>query len=124
MCLVSRYKEPKVAEKDITVYKIVREVPRGYSSHFEAFFYKSGKLYKTRMSKSNGGCLDTRERIETSHYTTKFYIERGFHSAATKTRLKHLVDGDAIIVKGTIPKGSLYYRNASNLLVSNQIILH
>jgi hypothetical protein len=124
MCLISRYKEPKVAQKDITVYKVVREVPGGYSSIYESFFYKSGKLYKTRMSKANGGSLDGQELRETAHYVTKFYIEKGFHTAATKIRLKDLIWCDEIIVKGTIPKGSLYYRNASNLLVSNQIILH
>lgn len=125
MCMITNWTEPKEALEDITVYKLLN---LDGTSFFKSFPYKKKELYTTVMTEtSNEGALDDKEEQDMSIYSNLRYIEQGFHSAGSRKRLEEMrfmYILDSIIVECTIPKGSLYYKNDSDLYVSNQIIIH
>ena len=130
MCWVtSKTPQSKLAEEDISVFKIVR---RHLQAYYQDFQYSIGEVFKTEMS------------VPLFSPCKVFYIEEGFHSysnqecktAFTETlsepiitvfhvfhgelhRLDSYVDG--CILECVIPKGSVYYKNPRGEYVSDKI---
>lgn len=97
MCLylTESQKVPKIAEKDIICYKILRE---DNCSQVEGYFYKKG----------------LQEHVDVSPkqfiYDSYSYIYQGYHSYKDKNR-KHLYGKTCLFI---IPKDTVYYKGGSN----------
>lgn len=108
MCWKSEELDKKVAEHDLTVYKIVLPCIRGTKSLFYKFWYLFNVTYR--------GTLDI--KLVGSEYC----ITEGFHSYNTKSQV--LFANQFYfkkIVKCILPKGAIYYVNSRGEVVSNQI---
>ena len=112
MCLYTKWKKPKKAEKDIIVYKILDKY---CVSPYRGFMYNLGVKYNTDMESYNG------------QFTKGLYIHAGFHAftskrALLKSSLKK--EKSAIAFKCVIPKGSSYYiSSCKKEIVSDSIII-
>ena len=110
MCWTSRKLDEHVATKDITAYKVVIPYTRSCTSLFWKFNYEYNKLYTTSF---------------TIHaFDFGFYITEGFHSykiVSQAHRLNRLYREH--VVKCIIPKGSHYFINNDNEIVSDKIII-
>lgn len=132
MCLITDQKKPKIAEEDMTVYKILIENKGIYSAMFQDFEYDLNVLYKTIIKRSSdmSGMDDIDEDALTGTFgnwkkSRKLVAYgQGYHSAYKEERLENLArDFGGVIMECTIPKGSKYYDNISGLVVSNQLII-
>lgn len=149
MCMITHWKKPKLAKKDITCYKLVQDtvinhgnqtvIISGVLSHS----YILGEIYKVHDEDCFNYCYPTRyyrvsvwDSVSRSVYNlpSRFdidYAERkglkvisiGFHSAEQAKRYKYNILRKRILVRCIIPKGSLYYKSKDGLIVSNQIII-
>lgn len=127
MCTITTWMEPKIAEKDITVYKILDNYLRSVHTRFQ---YEFGKLYSTEMESVEDMC--TYDSHDTNYLDSNISdwrslkkvksIGPGFHSALKPSRLTPDNESEYIFMC-KIPKGSLYYEGVTNLIVSNQIII-
>lgn len=113
MCLYTKWKKPKKAEKDIIVYKILS---KNCISPYMDFAYDLGVKYDTDMESYKG------------MFTNGFYISAGFHAFTSKRALLNsdLKKYSLIVVafKCIIPKGSLYYiSSCKREIVSDSIII-
>lgn len=108
MCWKSTKLDKKVAEHDITVYKIVLPNTRGIKSLFYKFWYLFNVTYR--------GTLNI--KLVDSEYC----ITEGFHSYKTKSQVLFVNQFYfKKIVKCILPKGTIYYINNNDAIVSNQI---
>ena len=123
MCWDTRLKEYQIkrtAVNDIQVYKILKERRTWifnrikYVSPYYNFKYKLNKVYKSRLE------LDqTRDDA--------LMIENGLHSFANLPHAEYYrATGEPyhetwIIFKAIIPKGSTYYINETESIVSNKL---
>jgi hypothetical protein len=141
MCLVTTQKKPKVAKKNITVYKALNVDNNGFirAVFQHGYHYELGKLNSTKIKVNTyfDECFDKQADI-CFLYTTGFHssdaidngdaisISEGFHSAKTEARLFDICnnDNEVKIFKCTIPSGALYYEDFSGLVVSNEIIIN
>ena len=108
MCWISTELDKKVAEHDITVYKIVLPNIRGIKSLFYKFWYLFNVTYRRTLNIKLDG--------------SKYCITEGFHSNKTKSQV--LFTNQFYfkkIVKCILPKGTIYYINNNDEIVSNQI---
>ena len=113
MCLYTRWKKPKEAEKDIIIYKILC---KDYRSPHMGFLYNLGVKYNTDMESYS------------SQYTDGRYVEAGFHAFTNKRALlKSSLKKDfisTVAFKCIIPKGSSYYiSSCKKEIVSDSIII-
>lgn len=142
MCMIiSRWAKPKIAKKDIVVYKIMggKDNMR-YVSYYQNFVYMKDKIYTTTIErethpyKMTAGDLKEKEDYNVDIYMMEMneklrrknlvMYSKGFHSYASLTRISSEIDDDAaIIVKCVIPAGALYMKSKSDLYISNQIII-
>lgn len=133
MCLITEQKTPLIAQKDMRVYKILKE---DLISPYQYFQYEQETLYKRKIMKSSEWTAF--DSVCSSYLSNHFpgwrstsvkelkCIGRGIHSARTKKRLQNTMNkrrGEKIF-RCTIPKGSEYYLDGTGLCVSNQIIIH
>lgn len=119
MCLAV-YKNSNflIAEKDITIYKLVRIYKGLYCSPFFWYRYTPGKTYSETVSfrkqKQKNICFDNLEhkKVKNLHdYLNVRFITKGFHFAFDKHRLINSAKYEnKIIVECTIPKGSKFIR--------------
>ena len=137
MCLlIERKVKPRVAKRDLTVYKLVEY---GEDNHVfsicQGFEYERGVLYETDIQEDEHG--DFSDFTQASDYGVSgsgdfciatrpdlVFYGKGFHSYIRKKRIEGDGDVDLTIVKCTIPKGSLYMVNKSNECISNKIIIN
>lgn len=132
MCTVITLEQkdkPSFATKDIKVYKIGKFISfLKFLSVYLDHEYITEYLYKNKI-KYNKDAYLVSDTIEL-HYRNSIpfgqavFITKGFHSFATLKRLK---ESDKLLSSNEIglfiiPKGSLYYKNGCNNIVSNQII--
>lgn len=129
-------KKKNIADKDILCYKILKrtENENELISIYYQFIYELKKLYKTQIYPENSWIYDD-----------KIYINEGFHSydkniviklqnyrnsAIVNVFSKHKVflyepiSSNLVLMECIIPKGSIYYKNGYNEIVSNQIIIN
>jgi len=119
MCLKTTLTEPKIAEKDITCYKVIRKDMT--SLYHDDFKWEFGKMYHSLIEAVN----DSQDRNKEIH--------QAFHSYETLEDLKKAYFSATVpclTVKCTIPKGSTVYSGshdnlkgyASNQLIINEVI--
>ena len=121
MCLVINHLEPKIADKDIVCYKLVKrtKIKGVYKSSFQGFEYVIRQLYTNN--------LDIRfvDKIIKNLDTTRsglclYIIEEGmFHSYVSylyPVILSPLPNG--ALLKCIIPKGAYYYEGYFNYYTS------
>ena len=138
MCLITKQSEPIILREDLKVYKILlfRHGKNALSS-FQRFEYELGKLYNTKIERSedifayddiankkyyNGTrSLDTRNIFYRDSLNS---YGAGFHFIKTLKRCnrKELYE-DECIYKCIIPKGSEVYFDETDLGVADQIII-
>lgn len=127
MCLHTLQQEPKVAEDDIIVWKLLHHFNNEYSSPNQSFIYKLGIVYKTKMTKVKTGKYATGEEWEwveglmPTEFERLSIIAEGFHSYTDKKFIKGDLRYQCVLVKGIVPKGSLYYTNHLGLITSDTI---
>lgn len=116
MCWVSRIK-PKlqVTSKNFVVYKKVFYAPNGScTSMFYKHIYEPDSVNPVINLEVIRGYVDAR--------FIYYYIDKGYHSYRYLKNIE--VNAFTRIAKFTIPKGSLYYINEYNEVVSNTIIFN
>lgn len=135
MCLIiEKNVQFLIAEEDIVVYKVL---DRTRHSPIYRFLYKKDELYTTAIQGS--GCFGVPDEY-CDKYLRKNYGEdfksrkdlkslgQGFHSCYTLDRARilsrdwYIIDRYGIY-EAIIPKGSEYYKDETDLVVSNQIIV-
>ena len=118
MCLKTTLTEPKIAQEDITCYKVISQ--NMTSLYYTEFKWELGKLYEAEME-----CSSQWRRIS--------LISKAFHSYQTLEDLRYgfyKSELPCLMVKCTIPKGSEFYTGiqgsengfASNKLIINEIL--
>ena len=112
MCLRLEYLKPKIANKNIICYKLVKrtKVKGIYESIFQKFEYIIKKLYTNNISIECSNSVIKHFKIQDIE-GRDYYIEEGmFHSYAncSDSALNHAPD--EFIVKWIIPKGAYYYK--------------
>jgi hypothetical protein len=135
MCLITTQKKPSTAEEDIIVFKsLIKTNDKTATIPFQKYNYELGTLYKTKIKGSNAWLAS--DRIDADwlnthhpdwHYGTDELIclGEGYHATLTKQRAYILLNfADSYLYQCTIPKGSKYYKDATGLIVSNQIIIN
>jgi hypothetical protein len=127
MCLQTTWKEPKVAEEDIKVYKGFRVNFNGnLESIYNTFIWKSNKKYEAELGLKGEDCaFDNRavralEKLK-SEEEKYLSIDTGFHSALTPDRLD--IHFSCVIIECIIPKGSKYFEGLTDLIVSDALIV-
>ena len=107
MCLVTIQLEPKIADKDIVCYKLVKrtKIKGVYKSSFQEFEYIIRQLYTNN--------LDIRfanKSIKRSFYKRFYIIEEGmFHSYASNLYPILSPLPNCALLKCIIPKGAYYF---------------
>ena len=120
MCLILTQLEPKIADKNIICYKIVKKskVKGIYKSGIQGFEYIIRQLYTNHINIKY-------INIYIKKYYNIFTIGVGmFHSYANYLPTKLAPSSDYITLKCIIPKGSYYFEGYSNnllLYASSQI---
>lgn len=136
MCLLTRQIKPITTKKDLVVYKRLNITNNylskkiKYNSYYqEGYEYVKGILNTTTFGITKELPNDTIsfDNIATDYY--KHYnllinrkltvISEGFHACLTEERLNNY----EISFEFLIPKGSLIFKDATGLIVSNQIIM-
>jgi hypothetical protein len=128
MCLQTIWKEPKIAEEDIVVYKILNIGNDRITSPYRYFTWNLDTVYETEIKETTDyTCFDDKAKTEYNICSEEVKsIGRGFHSALNKKRLSEDREewtNEEVIFKCIIPKGSEYYIGLSDLVVSNRIII-
>ena len=117
MCLLTTQQEVKIAQEDITCYKVIN--PDMTSLHYTEFKWELGKLYEVEMEFCPKGLINT--------------VSQAFHSYKTLMDMKYeyvMSSKPCMMVKCTIPKGSEYCSgkqgdvdgHASNKLIVNEVL--
>ena len=109
MCLVTTQLEPKIADKDIVCYKLVRrtKIKGVYKSNYQGFEYVIRQLYTNNL-----GIRFVNKNMKRYFYTGFYRIEEGmFHSYVS-----HLYPAilrplpNHTLLKCIIPKGAYYFK--------------
>lgn len=130
-CTGRNYTGIQVAKEDIPIFKIVNRFNVGYLSEICGYEYALNELNPVENLIVEPGL----GLPGWPNYPT-YRVKRGYHSYAlknlkvlSKNRITYndwyttVVNDFQVVVKGIIPKGSLYLVNDNNTYVSNQIIL-
>lgn len=114
MCLILEYLEPKIADKDIVCYKLVKRTKSKdvYKSSFQDFEYIIKKLYT-----NNIGIEFSNNVIKHAKYC--YVIEKDmFHSFISYSHAVINRVPIEFIVRCIIPKGAYYYIGYYNGFIS------
>ena len=112
MCLRLEYLKPKIADKDIICYKLVKRtnVKGIYESIFQKFEYTIKKLYTNNISIEYSNSVMKHFKIQDIE-GRDYYIEEGmFHSY--ENHLYPVILSplpNCALLKCIIPKGAYYY---------------
>lgn len=133
MCLVTDQKEPKIAHEDIKVYKVLKDIDGQHFSVCHPFQWLADIINTSELNKQkfenylfNPYC----DYIDSDYYEdcdkiNLFVIVKGFHAFKTPERGINWIKScdNKNMYECIIPKGSLYYEDATGLIVSNQMML-
>lgn len=131
MCLITEQKVPLEAQEDMVVYKAVIIDKTKITSVYYDFEWTLGKIESAlcfTRDFNNGifadqKCIDAYEEIDNVNLVS---ISEGLHSATTRKRAIQVVkfyQKNCTLAQCTIPKGALYYKDVTGLIVSNQLRL-
>lgn len=114
MCWTSFTLNKQIAKQDYTVYKLVKfDTFNTCKSLVFDYVYTFEKLYELEQPLSYENCIGI--------YT----INKGFHSYASLNAVYCIENlKETLLVECTMPKGTSYYVNKYDEVVSNQIIIH
>ncbi len=131
MCLITNWKRPRTAKRDIIVYKRLERSKideEKLISIWWGTYYKIGEHYKVDMVANNEPYTvfdwDAMNAypdwmVEPSIYT---HVHAGYHSMMEKHR--SLPDSEQeVMVRCVVPKGANYFKDNTGLIVSNEIII-
>lgn len=141
MCLYTKQKEPKIAEKDITCYKVLKiwdseqDVESGRkrkskktvlkSMFYSEFTWNIGKHYRSRL------VIEPRQATKCCDNFNS-HVDKAFHSYQTlesaKLASRNIFLNSYVIVRCIIPKGAKYCEgmncgDSQDGYASNQIIM-
>ena len=104
MCLVLKYLEPKIADKDIVCYKLVErtKIKGIYKSKYQEFEYVIRQLYTNYFDIKYIDMLIKRRY-------SRFAIEEGMFHSYTNYLLAITILPNLVVLKCIIPKGAYYY---------------
>lgn len=126
MCLHTLQKEPTVAENDIVVYKVMHLTRDGVlTSSVQNYRYTLGVEETAEMMEQPGGKFANDYEWDWAaqySWSKLLVIGPGLHAYKTLEDAEKNRHGHAAIVECVIPKGSLYYDNPVNLIVSNRLM--
>ena len=112
MCLLLEHLKPKIANKNIICYKLVKrtKVKGIYESIFQKFKYIIRQLYTNNISIECSNSVIKHFKIQDIEGLDYYIEENMFHSYAdcSHSTLNHAPD--EFIVKCIIPKGAYYYK--------------
>lgn len=117
MCLFTEQKEPKIADKDIIVYKVGKITNKQFISPYQYYSYTKNELQR-----------EIKIHSEITHIINGYYyrvVDEGYHAYLTFRRaLNSFYLIGKHIGKFIIPKGSKYYigDDGDGDIVSSQII--
>lgn len=139
MCLRTKQKEPKIAQEDITCYKVLEicnpewEVESGRKRKSKKTVF--GSIYYPNFKWSIDKRYRSRLVIEPTHIENDYAVTKAFHAYQTlefaKSYYKTVSVTPCVIVRCIIPKGSKYYEGihtvggdgyASNQMVIKEIV--
>ena len=137
MCWVSYKGSPAkhIASEDITCYKIFCNSNIMWNQNKVRFLgmpvwnkytiKELHSLYKDYLYVPYNTNPEINIFINFSNYLYRWYIEKGYHSYSTlhKAKLEKSSNIIEVIVKCIIPKGSEYYINETQEIVSSNIIV-
>ena len=106
MCLILTQLKPKIADKDIVCYKLVKrtEIKGIYKSSFQRFEYVIRQLYTNNID------IEFIDKFIYYRNCVWYFIEEGmFHSYANYSHAALNHAPDEFIVKCIIPKGAYYF---------------
>ena len=106
MCLVTKQLEPKIADKDIVCYKLVKrtKIKGVYKSSFQGFEYVIRQLYTDNID------ISFVNKIKKHFYKCFYIIEEGmFHSYASNLYPILSPLPWCALLKCIIPKGAYYF---------------
>ena len=107
MCLVTNHLYPKVADKDIVCYKLVKrtKIKGIYKSSFQGFEYIIRQLYTNNLN-----IVFVHKIIQSYVYSHFYIIEKGmFHSYTSNLYPILSPLPYCALLKCIIPKGAYYY---------------
>ena len=108
MCLVTIQLEPKIADKDIVCYKLVRrpKIKGVYKSNFRGFEYIIRQLYTNNLDIKFANTI-----MKHSFYKCFYKIEKDmFHSYASNLYPILSPLPNHTLLKCIIPKGAYYFK--------------
>ena len=115
-----RYLKPKVATKDIKVYKILKEIHSNYLTPY----------MRERINFINGKADLPTVKIKAykNWLLGEFFVEEGYHSFITlkeaKFNLNFNFRSNVAIFNAIIPKGTKYFIGTYNDIVSEKLIIY
>ena len=120
MCLFINQLKPKIADKDIICYKLVKRTKtKGvYKSSFQEFEYIIRQLYTNNLDIKSINKI-TKYTIMTAYSYTNYIEEGMFHSYASYLYPVILSPlPNCALLKCIIPKGAYYFKGYFNCLPS------
>ena len=121
MCFRTKNPQKRIAESDVTCYKVVYVHKKKINSYFKDFPYKLNKkyfqpilFYKGEFSRAEEG-FHSYDKVE---YTFKYC-----GLCIESTYFFTYINSNERIVKCIIPKGTVYYKNEHGEIISESIII-
>jgi len=130
MCTITQWKKPRRTNRDIVCYKTGCRAEDKFVSGIRSFEYTLNELYEAPLEESfEPEDICPADYVETEYYRgfteeTLRYIASGFHACLT---VRGAEQNKGIFadtrVRCVVPKGSLYYKDRTGLIVSNRMIV-
>ena len=136
MCLITRQKRVKRLKEDLKVYKMFTSTIQAGKTYLRSpyigFPYEEDTTYKTQLKRTSKAVVWF-DDVVGDHYKLLLCnvsdirknftaIKEGYHSAKTFPRLfMGYVAEDSVLIECTIPEGSLYYEDETDLIVSDSL---
>ena len=154
MCLITAQKQALIAQEDFIVYKWLRVIGEDtlqkiYRAPYHDMQYTLGQLYTTTIEEISDVCdkvafddVDSKvlnDLFKDSKGDTNWciawyngnepadvkYFGSGFHAMTTLERAEKVYNMDRFkLFECTVPAGSEYYLNPSDLIISDKIIIN
>jgi hypothetical protein len=142
MCWTGFLTDKKVAEKNITCYKIISQYQGKYYAYYRVTPYEFNKLYEEPITPLKRNALTYShsvfeglhcysENVKIKYYYGCFIVNTAnitqytpnFPHFESNVRFNVLTFYMPIVVKCIIPKGTVYYENKHGDIVSEKLIL-
>ena len=118
MCLKLNSLEPKIADKDIVCYKLVKrtKIKGVYKSIFQRFEYIIRQSYTNNLNIKYVNNIIKRFKSEYLGVLNCFIEEGMFHSYVDWLPTMSVISSNYVVLKCIIPKGAYYFEGYSNII--------